>query len=208
MWLCSPTRAMAFSFTRFSRSHTRRATVGRTPLEEWSVRRRDLYLTTHNTHNRQTSMPPAGFEPAIAAGERQTVMLGCKQLRTSLPDHQTISVAVTNQSLCTQCHAATVCMHIVWWNMLYWVFGELIQWFLYKHRPKDVLWDTYVPRTLDVKNQEAFYLGSVNRGDVLRGTTQGTETLDIQGDKKVSVHLITVQKTRKNILNSLNHLPW
>jgi hypothetical protein len=31
----------------------------------------------------------------------------------------------------------------------------------------------------------------------------------IQGDQKVSVHLmITVQKTRKNILNSFNHLPW
>jgi hypothetical protein len=25
----------------------------------------DFYLTTHNTHNRQPSMPPAGFEPAI-----------------------------------------------------------------------------------------------------------------------------------------------
>jgi len=32
-------------------SMQRRATVGRTPLNEWSVRRRDLYLTTHNTHN-------------------------------------------------------------------------------------------------------------------------------------------------------------
>ena len=30
----------------------------------------DLYLTTHNTHNRQTSMPPVGFEPTISAGER------------------------------------------------------------------------------------------------------------------------------------------
>ena len=29
----------------------RRATVGRTPLNEWSVRRIDLYLTTPNTHN-------------------------------------------------------------------------------------------------------------------------------------------------------------
>jgi len=38
-----------------SRSHTRHITVGRTPLDAWSVRRRDLYLTTHN---RQTSMPP------------------------------------------------------------------------------------------------------------------------------------------------------
>jgi len=40
-------------------NHTqRRTTVSRTPLDEWSARRRDLYLTTHNTHNRQISMPP------------------------------------------------------------------------------------------------------------------------------------------------------
>jgi hypothetical protein len=39
--------------------HTqRRTTIGRTSLDEWSARRRDLYLTTHNTHNRQISMPP------------------------------------------------------------------------------------------------------------------------------------------------------
>jgi hypothetical protein len=50
MWRCSPTRAMASSFMMFSRSHTWHATVGRTPLDEWSVRHRDLYLTTHNTH--------------------------------------------------------------------------------------------------------------------------------------------------------------
>ena len=51
--------------------HTqRRSTVSRTPLDEWSARRRDLYLTTHNTHNRQISMPPVGFEPTISAGER------------------------------------------------------------------------------------------------------------------------------------------
>ena len=51
--------------------HTqRRATVGRTPLDEWSALRRDLYLTTRNIHNRQTSIPPMGFEPTISAGER------------------------------------------------------------------------------------------------------------------------------------------
>jgi hypothetical protein len=48
----------------------RRTTVGRTPLDEWSARRRDLYLTTHDTHNRQTCMPPAGFEPTFPASER------------------------------------------------------------------------------------------------------------------------------------------
>jgi len=47
-----------------------RTTVGRTPLDEWSARRRDLYVTTHNTHNRQTSIPPAVFEPTISSGER------------------------------------------------------------------------------------------------------------------------------------------
>jgi hypothetical protein len=48
----------------------RHTTVGRTPLDEWSAPRRDLYLTTHNTHKRQTSMPSAGFEPTIPASER------------------------------------------------------------------------------------------------------------------------------------------
>jgi len=31
---------------------------------------RPLYLSTHNTQNRQISMPPAGFEPTISAGGR------------------------------------------------------------------------------------------------------------------------------------------
>jgi hypothetical protein len=48
----------------------RRTTLGRTHMEEWSSRRRDLYLTTHNTHKRQTSTPPSGFEAAIPASER------------------------------------------------------------------------------------------------------------------------------------------
>jgi hypothetical protein len=51
-------------------THFRHTTVGRTPLNEGSARRRDLYLTTHNTHNRQTSMPSVGFEPTILVSER------------------------------------------------------------------------------------------------------------------------------------------
>jgi len=65
-----PHWARASSFTRFLDRTQRRTTVGRTPLDEWSARHRDLYLTTHNSHNRQTSMPPVGFEPTIPAGER------------------------------------------------------------------------------------------------------------------------------------------
>ena len=44
--------------------HTRRSTVGRTPLDEWSARRRDFYLTTHDTHNRLRSwvrIPPGAW---------------------------------------------------------------------------------------------------------------------------------------------------
>ena len=69
-WRNSPQWVMASSFTRFLDHTQRRTTVGRTPLDEWSSRRRDLYLTTHNNYNRQTSMPTVGFEPTISAGER------------------------------------------------------------------------------------------------------------------------------------------
>jgi len=47
----------------------RRITVGRTPLEESAASRRDFYLTTHNTDNRETSMPTVVFEPTVSADE-------------------------------------------------------------------------------------------------------------------------------------------
>jgi len=49
---CGPTRAITSSFIRFLDHTQRRTTIGRTPLDEWSARCRDLYLTTHNTHDR------------------------------------------------------------------------------------------------------------------------------------------------------------
>ena len=55
---------------KVSGSHTTTQQSQKTLLVEWSARRTDLYLTTHNTHNRQTSIPPARFEPMISAGER------------------------------------------------------------------------------------------------------------------------------------------
>jgi hypothetical protein len=69
LWRCDPTQVMTL-FLRFLDHTQRLTTVGRTPLDEWSSRRRDFYLTTHNNHNRQTSMFPVGFEPTIPAGER------------------------------------------------------------------------------------------------------------------------------------------
>ena len=70
LWRFDPKWATTYSFLGFLDHTQRRTTVGRTPLDEWSARRRDLYLTKHNTHNRQISMPPVGFEPTISAGER------------------------------------------------------------------------------------------------------------------------------------------
>jgi hypothetical protein len=74
----TPQWARASSFTRFLDHTQRRTTVGRTPLDESSARRRDLYLTTYNSHNRQTSMSTVGLEPTNSAGERlQTYALDC-----------------------------------------------------------------------------------------------------------------------------------
>jgi hypothetical protein len=58
--------------------HTQqRSTVGRTPLDELSARRRDLYLTTHDTHNRQISMSLVGFEPKMITRSEESYRLWC-----------------------------------------------------------------------------------------------------------------------------------
>ena len=64
-WPISSQWAMASKYIRFLDHTQRRITDGRTPLDEWSARRRDLYLTKHNNHNRQTFMSPVGFVPTI-----------------------------------------------------------------------------------------------------------------------------------------------
>jgi len=66
----APLWTRARSFTRFLDYTQRRNTACRTSLDELSARRRDLYLITHITHNRQRFIPSAGFEPTISAGER------------------------------------------------------------------------------------------------------------------------------------------
>ena len=81
----APQWVRASSFTGFLDHTQRRTTVGRTHLDEWSARPRDLYLITHNTHNRQTDMPPVGFEPTLSAGERpQTYALDRADTTTAI----------------------------------------------------------------------------------------------------------------------------
>ena len=44
----------------------RHTTLDSTLLDEWSARHKDLCLTTHNTHNRQTSMPRWDSNPNLS----------------------------------------------------------------------------------------------------------------------------------------------
>jgi hypothetical protein len=83
-------------------------TSGRNPLDDGSARRRDLYLATHNTHNRQTSMPSAGFVPAIAASDRP---------QTHALDRATTGISIFNPtsyklSIIVQTQFALVSKHI------------------------------------------------------------------------------------------------
>jgi hypothetical protein len=52
-----------------SRLCSRHNTILRTPPDEWSDLRRELYLTKHNNHKRHNYMFPEWFEPTIPANE-------------------------------------------------------------------------------------------------------------------------------------------
>jgi hypothetical protein len=75
IWHNSPQWASSSPFTRFLDHTQPRTTLGRTPLDELLVRRRDLYLTTHNIHHRQASMPRRNSKPQSqkASGGRPTL---------------------------------------------------------------------------------------------------------------------------------------
>ena len=108
------------------------STVGRTPLDEWSARRRDLYLTTHDTRNRQISMPAVGFEPTISAGERQqaTRLLRswvCECVYVSVCECVSacvwecvfvcVGVCVCIECVCA-CASVSVCVSVCVWELL------------------------------------------------------------------------------------------
>jgi hypothetical protein len=52
----SPQWVRASSFTRLLGHTQRRTTVSRPLLDEWSARRRDFYLTTHNTRDKHHAL--------------------------------------------------------------------------------------------------------------------------------------------------------
>ena len=75
-------------------THTCARRLGRTPLDEGSARRRELYLTKHNIHKRQTSVLPVGFELAIPARE---------PLRTHSLDGAAVGIGFAHCLKCISC---------------------------------------------------------------------------------------------------------
>jgi hypothetical protein len=64
-WRDSPQWTRASSFTRFLDHTQRSTTVVRTPLDKWSARRRDLYLTTYTTLTTDKRPCPGGIRTNI-----------------------------------------------------------------------------------------------------------------------------------------------
>jgi len=114
--------------------HTRRCTtVGRTPLDEWSASRRDLYLTTHDAHNRQISMPLVGFEPTISAGEWPQAA------------HLLRSWVKISNNINHQCWEQ-ICLHLQFYifTILYWL--QILSYRITTMRSRCILslWDSFL----------------------------------------------------------------
>jgi len=71
-WLGDLKWARASSFVRFLDHNQRLTTFGRTPLDEWSARRRDLYLTTHTTDRHSCLRWDSNSQPQRTSGRRST----------------------------------------------------------------------------------------------------------------------------------------
>jgi hypothetical protein len=73
----APQWATASSFTRFLDHIQRRTTIGRTPLDRWSARRTDLYLTTHKHSQHKHPCPrwDSNTNPSLSA--RSLNFLSC-----------------------------------------------------------------------------------------------------------------------------------
>jgi hypothetical protein len=107
--------------------HIRLTTVGRTPLDEWSARHRDLYLTTHDTRNRQISISPVGFEPTISVGKRpQTYALD----RAATGTGPYIHIQVEYQG-CGNCHSC----YNIWQSYKF----QMFQYVLIFHYNRQIL---------------------------------------------------------------------
>ena len=87
-WHDSPPGGQGLPIHEVSISQKRRTTVDRTPLDEWSARRRDLYLTTHvtlTTDKRPCPQWDSNPQSQQASGRRPTTSTA-RPLRTGSHD--------------------------------------------------------------------------------------------------------------------------
>jgi hypothetical protein len=90
------------------------AILDRNPLDERSALHRDLYLTTHDTHKRQTSMPTAGYEPAIPASERSQTHASDRTV-TGIGTHYLVILNFNWRSvICTQYSCYSPMLYQLW----------------------------------------------------------------------------------------------
>jgi hypothetical protein len=138
-WVDSPQWDSVSSFTRFLDTTHRRTTVGRTPLDECSARRTDLYLTTHNIHNRQTSMPPVRFDTTITAGEPpQTYTLDCEATGTGIIRHTLYIIYYTVYTI-----------HYILYSIYYTVYSIhyiLYNIYVFKFQLEEIAFDHTLPQ--------------------------------------------------------------
>jgi hypothetical protein len=107
-------------FLDHTQGHT---TVSRTAMDEGSARRRDLHLTTNNTHKRQPFMSPAGFEPAIPASERQKILvldrsatgISCVDISNAkfCPDYLKLSIVLAKYHICSEVRQTITLTHLL-----------------------------------------------------------------------------------------------
>jgi hypothetical protein len=90
----------------------RHTTLGRTPLDEWSALRRYLYLTTHDTHKRQTSMPRQYSNPQSqqVSGRRLTPYSARPLGSFSEADCQHNSNRQNETIISNRCHQVPNCL--------------------------------------------------------------------------------------------------
>jgi hypothetical protein len=104
----------------------RHTTLGRTPLDEWSVWRGEFYLTTHNIRKRQTSVLPAGFESTVLASHRpQTRTLESAATENGQPDGcDAPSLSTIMNKLPESClnsrHCVKTQVHVLHWTDCWW----------------------------------------------------------------------------------------
>jgi len=127
-WLDSPTEPMP-QHGWGSAITLRCTTLCKAPLDEWPTRRRPLPDNTHNTHKRQTSMPPEGVAPAISASERP---------QTHALDRAAPEIGHKCPGRRYFCHSCVIsCL------MAFWYKGSVSESDsrqLYLHNMQDVIW--------------------------------------------------------------------